>query len=94
MIHFAMQNCQKFPKLGYVPLADLLLYQCISPDAPARTVGWRDPGFIHTCFLKELWPNAVYVVSLSLHMIFFFLDVSPLKRLGFSSHVLCRENHL
>ncbi|KAF8021212.1 hypothetical protein BT93_G1598 [Corymbia citriodora subsp. variegata] len=28
--------------------------------APARTVGWRDPGFIHTSFLKELWPNSVY----------------------------------
>ncbi|KAF8015947.1 hypothetical protein BT93_H1481 [Corymbia citriodora subsp. variegata] len=27
--------------------------------APARTVGWRDPGFIHTSFLKELWPNSV-----------------------------------
>lgn len=27
--------------------------------APARTVGWRDPGFIHTSFLKELWPNLV-----------------------------------
>ncbi|KAL6550303.1 putative inactive purple acid phosphatase 24 [Orobanche minor] len=25
---------------------------------PARTVGWRDPGFIHTSFLKDLWPNA------------------------------------
>uniref|UniRef100_A0A7N2R253 Uncharacterized protein n=1 Tax=Quercus lobata TaxID=97700 RepID=A0A7N2R253_QUELO len=25
--------------------------------APARTVGWRDPGYIHTSFLKELWPN-------------------------------------
>ncbi|CAL5428594.1 unnamed protein product [Camellia sinensis] len=28
-------------------------------DAPARTVGWRDPGFIHTSFLKELWSNSV-----------------------------------
>ncbi|XP_051122547.1 probable inactive purple acid phosphatase 1 [Andrographis paniculata] len=28
--------------------------------APARTVGWRDPGFIHTAFLKELWPNSLY----------------------------------
>lgn len=28
--------------------------------APARTVGWRDPGFIHTGFMKELWPNLVY----------------------------------
>lgn len=25
--------------------------------SPARTVGWRDPGFIHTSFLKDLWPN-------------------------------------
>ncbi|KAM7274830.1 hypothetical protein ACFE04_016696 [Oxalis oulophora] len=28
--------------------------------APARTVGWRDPGFIHTSFLKDLWPNYMY----------------------------------
>ncbi|KAJ4945337.1 hypothetical protein NE237_026723 [Protea cynaroides] len=28
--------------------------------APARTVGWRDPGFIHTSFLKDLWPNSMY----------------------------------
>ncbi|XP_006402109.2 probable inactive purple acid phosphatase 27 isoform X1 [Eutrema salsugineum] len=28
--------------------------------APARTVGWRDPGFIHTAFLKDLWPNLKY----------------------------------
>ncbi|KAJ3673854.1 hypothetical protein LUZ60_005846 [Juncus effusus] len=28
--------------------------------APARTVGWRDPGFIHTSFLKDLWPNMIY----------------------------------
>ncbi|CAI9280528.1 unnamed protein product [Lactuca saligna] len=27
---------------------------------PARTVGWRDPGFIHTSFLKGLWPNTMY----------------------------------
>ncbi|KAK4264513.1 hypothetical protein QN277_025676 [Acacia crassicarpa] len=27
---------------------------------PARTVGWRDPGFIHTSFLKDLWPNLRY----------------------------------
>lgn len=30
--------------------------------APARTVGWRDPGFIHTSFLKELSPNSGYVI--------------------------------
>ena len=27
---------------------------------PARTVGWRDPGFIHTAFLRDLWPNKEY----------------------------------
>ncbi|XP_049934830.1 probable inactive purple acid phosphatase 27 isoform X3 [Nymphaea colorata] len=34
--------------------------------SPARTVGWRDPGFIHTSFLKDLWPNlAVLSISCS-----------------------------
>ncbi|KAL9352156.1 hypothetical protein Peur_054836 [Populus x canadensis] len=37
--------------------------------APARTVGWRDPGYIHTSFLKELWPNAVYAYKLG-HRLF------------------------
>ncbi|XP_055809923.1 probable inactive purple acid phosphatase 1 isoform X2 [Solanum dulcamara] len=37
--------------------------------APARTVGWRDPGFIHTSFLKELWPNLVYTYKLG-HKLF------------------------
>ncbi|XP_071926592.1 probable inactive purple acid phosphatase 1 isoform X2 [Coffea arabica] len=32
--------------------------------APARTVGWRDPGFIHTSFMKELWPNSKYTYKL------------------------------
>ncbi|KAK2978206.1 hypothetical protein RJ640_030379 [Escallonia rubra] len=32
--------------------------------SPARTVGWRDPGFIHTGFLKELWPNTRYTYKL------------------------------
>ncbi|CAO2184414.1 unnamed protein product [Urochloa humidicola] len=27
---------------------------------PARTVGWRDPGFIHTAFMRNLWPNREY----------------------------------
>ncbi|KAL7163725.1 hypothetical protein ACSBR2_039779 [Camellia fascicularis] len=38
-------------------------------DAPARTVGWRDPGFIHTSFLKELWPNSAYTYRLG-HRLF------------------------
>ncbi|XAR50328.1 Phosphodiesterase I [Bertholletia excelsa] len=32
--------------------------------SPARTVGWRDPGFIHTSFLKDLWPNAKYTYKM------------------------------
>ncbi|KAL7123587.1 hypothetical protein ACP275_01G114100 [Erythranthe tilingii] len=32
--------------------------------SPARTVGWRDPGFIHTSFLKSLWPNIVYTYKM------------------------------
>ncbi|KAM7251251.1 hypothetical protein ACFE04_023134 [Oxalis oulophora] len=32
--------------------------------APAKTVGWRDPGYIHTSFLKELWPNLKYTYKL------------------------------
>ncbi|KAI4328297.1 hypothetical protein L6164_020660 [Bauhinia variegata] len=37
--------------------------------APARTVGWRDPGYIHTSFLKELWPNRQYTYKLG-HRLF------------------------
>ncbi|KAJ8774627.1 hypothetical protein K2173_017073 [Erythroxylum novogranatense] len=36
---------------------------------PARTVGWRDPGFIHTSFLEELWPNLEYTYRLG-HKLF------------------------
>ncbi|KAG2678538.1 hypothetical protein I3760_11G007300 [Carya illinoinensis] len=36
---------------------------------PARTVGWRDPGFFHTSFLKELWPNSLYTYKLG-HRLF------------------------
>ncbi|KAL2547571.1 putative inactive purple acid phosphatase 27 [Forsythia ovata] len=32
--------------------------------SPARTVGWRDPGFVHTSFLKDLWPNTVYTYKM------------------------------
>ncbi|KAM0060094.1 putative phosphodiesterase I [Helianthus debilis subsp. tardiflorus] len=34
----------------------------------ARGVGWRDPGFIHTAFLKNLWPNMVYMYRMG-HML-------------------------
>uniref|UniRef100_A0A6V7QUI8 Purple acid phosphatase n=1 Tax=Ananas comosus var. bracteatus TaxID=296719 RepID=A0A6V7QUI8_ANACO len=36
---------------------------------PARTVGWRDPGFIHTSFLKDLWPNSKYTYKIG-HQLF------------------------
>lgn len=42
------------------PAGTLTFFQNDMCGAPARTVGWRDPGFIHTSFLKNLWPNAVY----------------------------------
>ncbi|KAK8923706.1 putative inactive purple acid phosphatase 1 [Platanthera zijinensis] len=37
--------------------------------SPARTVGWRDPGFIHTSFLKDLWPGSMYTYKLG-HRLF------------------------
>ncbi|KAK4369649.1 hypothetical protein RND71_013441 [Anisodus tanguticus] len=36
--------------------------------SPARTVGWRDPGFIHTSFMKDLWPNSLYTYKMG-HML-------------------------
>ncbi|XAR65283.1 Phosphodiesterase I [Bertholletia excelsa] len=36
---------------------------------PARTVGWRASGFIHTSFVKELWPNSVYTYKMG-HRLF------------------------
>lgn len=42
------------------PAGTLTFHQNSMCGSPARTVGWRDPGFIHTSFLKDLWPNARY----------------------------------
>nr|XP_043614817.1 probable inactive purple acid phosphatase 27 [Erigeron canadensis] len=42
------------------PAGTLTYHQNSMCDSPARTVGWRDPGFIHTSFLKDLWPNTKY----------------------------------
>ncbi|XP_074309638.1 putative inactive purple acid phosphatase 1 isoform X2 [Silene latifolia] len=46
------------------PAGTLTFQQNSMCGAPARTVGWRDPGFIHTSFLKELWPNSKYTYRL------------------------------
>ncbi|KAM7480150.1 hypothetical protein LguiA_028363 [Lonicera macranthoides] len=35
---------------------------------PAWSVGWCDPGFIHTSFLKDLWPNTRYFYKMG-HML-------------------------
>ncbi|KAI8543978.1 hypothetical protein RHMOL_Rhmol08G0259300 [Rhododendron molle] len=42
------------------PAATLTFNQMSMCGSPARTVGWRDPGFIHTSFLTGLWPNSMY----------------------------------
>ncbi|KAJ4778923.1 Purple acid phosphatase [Rhynchospora pubera] len=42
------------------PAGTLTFSQNSMCGAPARTVGWRDPGFIHTSFLHGLWPNQMY----------------------------------
>ncbi|XP_030477321.2 probable inactive purple acid phosphatase 27 [Syzygium oleosum] len=46
------------------PAGTLTFRQNSMCGPPARTVGWRDPGFIHTSFLKDLWPNAEYTYRL------------------------------
>ncbi|XP_062168602.1 probable inactive purple acid phosphatase 27 [Alnus glutinosa] len=42
------------------PAGTLTVDQNSMCGSPARTVGWRDQGFIHTSFLKNLWPNSLY----------------------------------
>ncbi|KAL1327632.1 hypothetical protein HN51_037640 [Arachis hypogaea] len=56
-------------KLIQSPAGTLTFDRNTMCGAPARTVGWRDPGFIHTGFLKELWPNKVYIYKLG-HKLF------------------------
>ncbi|KAI7985100.1 putative inactive purple acid phosphatase 27 [Camellia lanceoleosa] len=51
------------------PAGALTFHRNSMCGSPARTVGWRDPGFIHTSFLKELWPNSVYTYKLG-HRLF------------------------
>ncbi|KAJ6875825.1 hypothetical protein NC652_035256 [Populus alba x Populus x berolinensis] len=46
------------------PAGTLTFHQIACVVIPARTVGWRDPGFIHTSFLRDLWPNSMYSYKL------------------------------
>ncbi len=62
--HFALMEMAFF----------IFFVQPLSAGSPARTVGWRDPGYIHTSFLKELWPDSLYVIcitSFNQHSLFF-----------------------
>ncbi|XP_042378596.1 nucleotide pyrophosphatase/phosphodiesterase-like isoform X1 [Zingiber officinale] len=60
------------PKWGPItrsPAGTLTFNRGTLCGSPARTFGWRDPGYIHTSFLKELWPNAEYTYKLG-HQLF------------------------
>lgn len=46
------------------PAGTLTFHQNSMCGSPARSVGWRDPGFIHTSFLKDLWPNFQYTYKM------------------------------
>jgi hypothetical protein len=44
-------------RLARTPAGTLTFNRGSMCGEPARTVGWRDPGFIHTAFMRDLWPN-------------------------------------
>ncbi|CAL4999908.1 unnamed protein product [Urochloa decumbens] len=47
-------------QLARAPAGTLTFSRGSMCGEPARTVGWRDPGFIHTAFMRDLWPNKEY----------------------------------
>ncbi|KAM7480152.1 hypothetical protein LguiA_028365 [Lonicera macranthoides] len=49
---------------GRSPAGTLTFNRNSMCGSPARTVGWRDPGFMHTSFLKDLWPNSKYTYKM------------------------------
>ncbi|KAK8306549.1 hypothetical protein V6Z11_D03G134900 [Gossypium hirsutum] len=51
------------------PAGTLTFKQNSMCGSPASTVGWRDPGFIHTSFLKDLWPNFIYMYRIG-HLLY------------------------
>ncbi|KAF3616907.1 putative inactive purple acid phosphatase 27 [Capsicum chinense] len=50
------------------PAGTLTFHRNSMCGPPARTVGWHYPGFIHTSFLKDLWPNMMHTYRLG-HML-------------------------
>lgn len=48
-------------KKQHLVAAGTLMYERDSLcGAPAHSVGWRDPGYFHTGFLMDIWPNIQY----------------------------------
>nr|CAB3478456.1 unnamed protein product [Digitaria exilis] len=47
-------------QLARTPAGTLTFNRGSMCGEPARTIGWRDPGFIHTAFMRDLWPNKEY----------------------------------
>ncbi|CAA6668361.1 unnamed protein product [Spirodela intermedia] len=66
VVKFANPKAPVYPREPQTrsPAGTLTFKRSSMCGAPARTVGWRDPGFIHTSFLKDLWPNKVYTYKL------------------------------
>lgn len=59
-----VQWVSKWHKNKQSPAGTLTFDRSSMCGSPARTVGWRDPGFIHTSFLKDLWPNTIYTYKM------------------------------
>lgn len=60
MVEWAMKGGPK----SLSPAGTLTFHRNSLCAPPARTVGWRDPGFTHTSFLKDLWPNTLYTYKM------------------------------
>nr|POF22466.1 putative inactive purple acid phosphatase 27 [Quercus suber] len=72
---FANDSNGEYTKTGKASLKFRLINQradfsiALFSGPPARTIGWRDPGYIHTSLLKDLWPNSLYTYKLG-HRLF------------------------
>ncbi|KAG6429787.1 hypothetical protein SASPL_107840 [Salvia splendens] len=101
---YAIEGAQPFvqwgPKGGprFRALAVTLTFDRSSMcGSPARTVGWRDPGFIHTAFLKDLWPNSMYTYKLGHFMLdgtntITWSDLYEFKASPYPVRTLCNES--
>lgn len=60
ILPFGEQTVKIIHKSFLIGNLHVVVFLMLCSGEPARTVGWRDPGFIHTSFLKDLWPNKEY----------------------------------